>query len=213
MTSGQMTKSLVRCGLLAGPLFTLVYLFEGATREDYRAWRHPVSSLALGKHGWMQVANFLASGGLLLAFALGTQRARQRSTWPPRLIAALGLGLIGAGIFACDPIGGYPPGTPPRPDRPSLGGTLHRLFSTFVFLGLPALFVDEARRRKPFWAVYSTATCATFLGSFAVSSAGFAQLPGLARVGGLFQRLALSAGFLWLTARATRLLRELDAKE
>src|SRR5690349_3109539 len=122
MTPGQLTKNLVRCGLLPGPLFTLVYLLEGATREGYSAWRHPVSSLALVKHGWMQVANFLAGGGLLLAFALGPRRADQRSTWLPRLIAAVGLGLIGAGICACDPVGGYPPGTPPRPARPSLRG-------------------------------------------------------------------------------------------
>jgi hypothetical protein len=211
MTSGPMTKSLVRCGLLAGPLFTLVYLFEGATREGYGAWRHPVSSLALGRHGWTQVANFLSTGGLLLAFALGARRADHRSIWPPGLIGAIGLGLIGAGIFACDPIGGYPPGTPPRPDRPSLRGALHQLFSAFAFLGFPALFVDEARHHKPVWAVYSATTGATFLASFAVSSAGFAQAPRFARVGGLFQRLALSAAFLWLTTRAAHLLRELDA--
>ena len=161
----------------------------------------------------MQVANFLASGGLLLAFALGTRRAEHRSTSSGRLMGVIGLGLIGAGIFACDPIGGYPPGTPPRPESASLRGALHQLFSSFVFLGLPALLVNEARHTRNCWPVYSTATCVMFLGSFAISSAGFAQTPGLVRVGGLFQRLALSAGFLWLTARAARLLRELDANE
>jgi hypothetical protein len=205
------TERLLLGGLAAGPLFTLVYLLEGAMRADYSAWRHPVSSLALGKHGWMQVANFLASGSMLVGFAAGARRSEPTSEWPPRLIAAAGMGLVGAGVFACDPIGGYPPGTPTRPDRPSPRGMMHQLFSTLVFLGLPALFVMEARQRKPFWAAYSAATCAAFLGCFAISSVGFGQAPGFARVGGLFQRLALSSGFAWLTLRAARMLRDLDS--
>jgi hypothetical protein len=219
-------------GLLAGPLFTLVYLLEGALREGYSAWRNPVSSLALGKHGWVQVVNFLTTGGLLVGFGLGARRVDPTATWPPRLIGAVGVGLVGAGFFACDPIGGYPPGTPPRPTRPSATGALHQLFSSFLFFSLPALFVQDARQplvqvdrardeldgaatqrqRKTFWGAYSAATCAAFLSSFALSSAGFGQAPGIARVGGLFQRVALSSGFLWLSLRAARMLRNLDSK-
>jgi hypothetical protein len=44
-----------------------------------------------------------------------------------------------------------------------------------------------------------------FISTFAVSSAGFAQAPRLANVGGLFQRLALSSGFVWLSLRAADL--------
>ncbi len=212
MTSRRLTENLLACGLVAGPLFTLVYLLEGATRDGYSALRHPVSSLALGTHGWMQVVNFLASGSLLVGFGLGARRADHWSTWPPQLIGAAGIGLMGAGVFACDPVGGYPRGTPPRPDRPSPRGALHQLFSSLVFLGLPALFVLEARRGKPFWAAFSSATCAAFLGSMTLSSAGFGQAPGFARVGGLFQRVALSAGFTWLTLRAAQMLRNLDQK-
>ncbi len=210
MTARGSTTALLAGGVVAGPLFSLVYLLEGATRQGYSAWRHPVSSLALGRHGWMQVGNFLVSGGLLLGFALGARRANGASTWTERSIGALGAGLIGAGVFPCDPIGGYPPGTLPRPERPSWRGGLHQLFSSFLFFGLPALFVLEARRGKPFWAVYSLASCAAFLGSFAVASAGFAQARGFARVGGLFQRLALSVGFLWLSLQAAHMLRQVD---
>jgi hypothetical protein len=212
MTPSWITRKLLAGGLVAGPLFTLIYALQGATRADYSAWRHPVSSLALGRHGWMQVVNFLTTGGLLVGFGVGARRADPASTWTPRLIGAAGVGLAGAGVFACDPIGGYPPGTPPRPARPSRGGALHQLFSAFLFFSLPALFVQEARRGQPSWSAYSTATCAAFLGSFALSSAGFGQAPGFARVGGLFQRLALSAGFLWLSLRARHLLGDLDSK-
>jgi hypothetical protein len=210
MIARRGTRALLAGGLVAGPLFSLVYLFEGATREGYSGWRHPVSSLALGRHGWMQIVNFLVNGGLLLGFALGARRADRTARWTWRSIGAVGVGLVGAGVFACDPIGGYPPGSPPRPERPSWRGALHQLFSSFLFFGLPALFVLEARRGKPFWAAYSVASCAAFLGSFAVASAGFAQAPGFARVGGLFQRVALSTGFLWLSLRAASMLRRVD---
>ena len=53
------TKTLLSCGAIAGPLFVLVFLVEGATRAGYDPLRHPVSSLALGDHGWTQIAEVL----------------------------------------------------------------------------------------------------------------------------------------------------------
>jgi hypothetical protein len=41
------TKMLLLCGMIAGPLFTLAWIVEGATRANYHPLRHPVSSLAL----------------------------------------------------------------------------------------------------------------------------------------------------------------------
>jgi len=62
---------LLACGAIAGPLFTLGWAIEGATRTFYSALRHPVSSLELGDFGWTQVANFIVAGLLTLAFAIG----------------------------------------------------------------------------------------------------------------------------------------------
>ncbi|MEU7914775.1 DUF998 domain-containing protein [Microbispora bryophytorum] len=62
-------QALLACGLVVGPLFTVAYLAEGATRAYYRPLRHPVSSLALGDRGWTQTANFFVAGLLSLAFA------------------------------------------------------------------------------------------------------------------------------------------------
>jgi hypothetical protein len=53
------TEVLLRCGMLAGPLFIVTSLIEGLARPDYNSLRHPVSSLALGPDGWIQVANFM----------------------------------------------------------------------------------------------------------------------------------------------------------
>ncbi len=69
------TKTLLACGVIGGPLFVVMFFIEGATRADYDPLRHPVSSLALGDRGWTQSANFLVTGFLMLAFAIGLRRA------------------------------------------------------------------------------------------------------------------------------------------
>jgi hypothetical protein len=50
------------------------------------------SSLALGDWGWTQIANFLVSGLLTLAFAVSLRRAfrpPEGSTWGPLLVGAV----------------------------------------------------------------------------------------------------------------------------
>src|SRR5262249_10183346 len=57
---------LLACGAAAGPLFTLAWLVEGATRAGYDPLRHPVSSLAIGEVGWTQRASFVLTGLLTI---------------------------------------------------------------------------------------------------------------------------------------------------
>src|SRR4051794_6741199 len=112
------TKWLLTCGAIAGPLFTIGYLVEGATRPNYNPLRYPVSSLALGDSGWTQSTSFIVTGLLTLAFAIGVRRALQPrggSRWGPLLIGVYAIGLLGAGLFLTDPLSGYPPGTPAQP--------------------------------------------------------------------------------------------------
>lgn len=71
MNRATTTRRLLLCGAVAGPLFVLVFLIEGATRADYSSLRHPVSSLAIGDLGWVQTVNFLITGSLVVAFAIG----------------------------------------------------------------------------------------------------------------------------------------------
>ena len=74
--SAALTRGLLRSGVAAGPLFVTVFLAEGARRADYQPSRHPVSSLSLGSHGWVQAANFSAAGTLCVAGAAGLSRSR-----------------------------------------------------------------------------------------------------------------------------------------
>jgi hypothetical membrane protein len=207
-------KTLLACGVIAGPLFVVVFLVEGATRAYYDPLRHPVSSLAFGDSGWTQRANFLLTGLLLLAFAIGLRRALrplEGSTWGPLLVGACAVGLLGAGIFVADPMNGYPPGTPDERLHYSTHGVLHDLFSALVFLELPvACFVFSrwfAARGKRRWTTYSAVTGVVLVSAFILSNAGFGQTGGLVGVAGLFQRVTLIVGFGWLTLLAVRFLR------
>jgi hypothetical protein len=204
-----LTKALLACGAIAGPVFTLVWLAAGAARADYDPLRHPISSLAIGEQGWTQTASFFVTGLLVLAFAVGLRRRLSGpggSRWGPRLIGLMAIGLLGAGLFVTDPLNGYPPGTPDFSLEYTLTGRLHRLFSAFVFLGLPgacfvfARFFNRSGRRG--WALYSVVTGIAFIVLFVITSAGFAQAAGLADVAGLFQRITLTVGWAWVTALA-----------
>jgi uncharacterized protein DUF998 len=208
------TKVLLICGALAGPFFTFAWIVEGAARSDYNPLRHPISSLSIGAAGWMQSTAFLVTGLLMLACAFGLRRVpgiRAGSTWGPILIGAIGIGFFGAGMFVTDPMNGYPPGTPDLLLQYSLTGRLHRLFSALVFLGLPGACFVFARlfnlRGERKWSLYSRATGIAFLLMFIVTSAGFAKVPGLVNYAGLFQRITLTIGWVWLTLLPISLLK------
>jgi hypothetical membrane protein len=207
------TRTLLACGVIAGPLFVGAFLLEGATRADYDPLRHPVSSLALGDLGWTQTANFIVAGLLTLAFSIGLRRALRPgkgSTWGPLMVGVWAIGLIGAGIFPTDPVSGYPPGAPDRLSGYSWHGALHDGFSLPAFLALTAAcFVFGRRfaaRGERGWAAYSAATGVAFVVAFVLSSAGFGQADGLVDLAGLFQRAAVNAGFGWLALLAAHLL-------
>ncbi|WP_030911141.1 DUF998 domain-containing protein [Streptosporangium amethystogenes] len=65
------TAILLGCGIAAGALVPAVLLIDGATRPGYSLWRHSASQLGTGERGWLQTANFVIGGLLLLAFAAG----------------------------------------------------------------------------------------------------------------------------------------------
>jgi len=185
---------------------------SGAFRDGYDPLRHPVSSLALGPAGWVQVASFLVAGVLTLVFALGLRQSLKPGPGAaagPILIGVWGAGLVGAGVFLTDPVSGYPAGTPASPDQPSWHGLLHDLvFSLPGFAGFAAaIFVLAyafARRHAPAWAVYSGFSGIAFVVLFVLASAGFSQDPRWVSTAGLLQRLTVGIGWLWLTLLAVR---------
>jgi len=91
------TKALCLCGVVAGPLFTVAWIVEGATRVNCDPLRYPISSLSLGNAGWMQIATFyyyrlaharfrdwIATCSSAFRLGLGTRAGRNgwhRSDW------------------------------------------------------------------------------------------------------------------------------------
>jgi hypothetical protein len=207
-------RALLVGGAVAGPVFITAALVEGATRAGYEPLRHPVSSLALGPTGAVQVANFVVTGGLYTGLAVGLGRTPGPAGLPRTralLIGAAGIGLLGAGVFRTDPVSGYPPGTPDALTGHTRAGRLHDALSIPTFLAIPAAALLHARacRRNGdvAWAVASATSGLAMLGAFGAASGGFSQHLALVNVAGLLQRVSVTAGFGWLTGLAVRALR------
>lgn len=215
-SEGVLTRLLLRCGELAGPLFVLTFVIEGARRDGYLPRRHPVSALSLGESGWTQKVSFLVTGTLTSAFAFGVRRTLQpghSSAWVTRLVGAVGCGLLGAGVFTTDPINGYPPGSADIPVIRTRAGHLHDLSAVLVFAAVPAACfayafhcVAESDRT---WAGYSATTGVAFTTAWALAAGGFNQAPRLVENSGLFQRVAIVTGFSCMSALAARLASQL----
>ena len=111
------TTRLLACGIVAGPLFLAVGLIQAFTRAGFDLGRHPLSLLSLGDLGWIQITNFVVTGVLFVACAVGMWRGLRPGrggTWGPLLVGVLGLGLIVAGVFVTDAGAGFPPARPPE---------------------------------------------------------------------------------------------------
>jgi hypothetical protein len=205
-------RSLLLCGALAGPLFCIAWFIEGLNRDSYDPRRHPISALSLGQFGWTQVANFIITGILTVVLAFGLRKALQSEPgkmWIPILITIVGIGFLGTGFFATDPLSGYPVGTPAMVLPPTLIGSLHLLFASFIF-GLPiacfmmARFFEDQGDRN--WAIYSKITAVAFILAYILAMAGFLQVPGLVNYAGLLQRISIIIGLTWMTLLPLRLL-------
>ena len=58
-------------GIIALVLFAIVFLVDGFLKPGYSAYSEAISYLEVGTNGWIQRADFLLIGLLLLAFLVG----------------------------------------------------------------------------------------------------------------------------------------------
>jgi hypothetical membrane protein len=203
------TRPLLTAGLIAGPLYVVVVTAQMLTRDGFDITRHPASVLSNGEHGWIQIATFLITGALYVAFSVGLRRAVQPATapggtWGPRLIGLLGTGLIAAGLFSADPVDGFPIGTPTGPPTTISGPGLAHFFAGMIaFLALIAACFVFARRAAAVgdrgWATVSTTTGAFFLAAwvslFVVPGSGTANV---------ILAVAIGCAMLWTSLLAAR---------
>jgi hypothetical protein len=200
----RVTKSLLRYGVIAGPIYVTVSLAQALTREGFDVSRHAWSLLANGEHGWLQIANLIGCGLMMIVFAVGLRRALAPGAgarWAPRLVAVYGMSLVAAGVFRADPALGFPVGTPQGPTAVSWHGVAHFLAGAIGFTALAiACFVlahRYATERRDGWAWFSRITGALFLAGFAMLAArGGSQISTVAFI------IAVVLVSAWITAVA-----------
>ncbi|MFC0629485.1 DUF998 domain-containing protein [Kribbella deserti] len=169
-------RTLLTALIVASPLWASVSLAQAATRDGFDLTRHPLSMLATGSLGWLQITNFILAGILTLIGAAGLKRTLA-SKWIPRLAGVYGIGMILSGVFTMDAGDGFPAGTPQGPPATlSWHAGLHLLFGCLSFVALTAaLFVlgrHFSRRGERTWAVIAR------IGAVAVIVANVGSMAG-----------------------------------
>jgi uncharacterized protein DUF998 len=204
------TAAFLWAGVAAPIIFTTVYLVEGTIRFGYDPLRHQVSLLSLGDRGWIQILNFIVTGVLLLAFAIGLRgwlRGGPGGRVTPAAIAIAALGLLLAGVSPTQPLFGYPPGTPEGMARDiTPGSVVHVVGAIMFFFGLivaaGAFAVRSWREGSTGWAVASAVAAVVIFVCFGASGGGPSGELLFPDVTGLVQRIALIAGFGWVLSVA-----------
>lgn len=151
------TTRLLAAAAATGPVFFVVVVAQMLTREGFDLREHPISQLATGGTGWVQMTNFVLAGVGVLALSAALRR---RSTGGfgrraiPALVAVFGAGLVLAGVFPMDPEHGFPVGTPTGPAASmSWHAAAHAVAAAVAFTALAlacvAAAVRAVRQRRP----------------------------------------------------------------
>jgi hypothetical protein len=204
----RVTRALLACGVVGGPLFIVAGLIQAFTRPGFDLRRHALSMLSLGDLGWIQIANFELTGVLIVGLAVGMRRALHpgpAGTWGPPLMAAYGVGFLVAGVFRIDPALGFPPGAPEGFTGFSWHADVHFLGFTVAFVSLIAACFVFARRFAGMgeggWALYSLVSGALALVLIVIGMVNLVPASESFAVMGL-----VTAG--WIAAISVRLLGE-----
>ncbi len=210
-SSTQVTLSLLSWGAGAGPFYVVVSLAQALTRDGFDPTRHQWSLLENGDLGWVQVANFVLTGLMLVAFAVGLRRSfvgGRGGRWAPVLTGLFGAALVAAGVFRADPALGFPIGTPDGVGTVTAHGIGHFAAAGVGFIAIAACCFVLARRFTAEGAggltAFSRITGIVFLGGFL----GVASGAGSVAANLLFTGAVILI-FAWVAVVAVRLYRSL----
>jgi hypothetical membrane protein len=199
------TRSLLGWGVVAGPFYLVVAVVHAALKPGFDFSKHALSLLMLTDTGWIQRANLILTGLMVIAAAVGFARSmdgsRRRAV--ATCVGVFGASMIGSGVFAPDPMAGFPVGAA---QTASVSGILHLVLGAvgFLALGVAAiLFAGWCRRR-------GEAT----LGAFSLT-AGIVVIVGFVGGGALGTMtvgivslwIAVLTGFAWLCTASIHLYR------
>ena len=199
------TRSLLRSGILAGPFYLTVGLIQAFLRDGFDLGRHPLSVLANGAGGWVQTANFVLTGLMVLAASVAFGRvlgAMSRGlAW---FLGGYGLALLLGAGFPADPVDGFPPGTPQgMPASISPTGLIHFAAGALAFtcLAISCFFAARVMSRRNEAAL---ARLSLFSG-LAVGAGFFGGMALPLGILGIW--LAVIVGWAWLSIMSLHLYR------
>lgn len=189
-------------GVIGSVLFVIVFIIEGWLRQNYDSFKMYISELALGPRGWIQIANFVIFGILLLIFTLSLVdkfKEVKGSKIGPVLIAIIGINFIIAGIFVIDPSA-----------EKSLHGIIHSISSTLIFFLAAVscfiffhLFQEDSRwRNLSWWTLITGIAIIVLIVLMEIDGTLLGTWPGLT------QRIAATIGLLWIFTFALKVLKE-----
>jgi hypothetical protein len=191
--SARSTKLSLAAGVVAAPLFAVVALAQAFTRDGYDLTRHPVSMLANGDLGWIQISSFVLTGLLAILAARAMPTA-----WSARLQVVIGAGMLIAAAFRMDPGDGFPVGTPlGAPTTMTWHAVVHNVGGSLSFFSMIALCFVLAR-------AFAADGRAAWARTGRIAAIAFAALMLWAMTGGRGGALTLFVGVLlawgWIAA-------------
>lgn len=203
-------RLLLLSGVIGPLLFLVVLLLEGNLRPGYNPRRFFGSELALGKRGWVQIANFILSGLLIFASVFGIAQVLPGSLWGSLFLGLFGLCLIVAGAFVTDPVFYFPPEL--KDKGPTTHGKIHGanfplsfgslIVTTFIFSGF---FFSTGNLMWALYSLFSGLGFIVFTGM--MLGAGVRALHGKVEASvGMWQRAAIATGWIWIAALNAYLL-------
>jgi len=201
-SQGRGTRSLLSCGVVAGPFFLLIFAIQAFARSEFQFTRSEPSVLSLGPWGWIQIANFVIGGVLVIAGALGMRRVLPPSTgrfWGSLLLGIFGFCQIGVGAFVTDPMR--------SPTSMTFHGRMHLLFGGLGFTALMAacfVFVRTfASLRQKLWAVFCAITGLLFLAAFLIAANANQSVMSIQ----FFLNVIFVLAWIWVSSVSYQLLR------
>lgn len=191
-------------GITAPLLFGLLVFVAGLLRPGYDHVADYISELGAGPNAWIMNADFMLTGLMLVAFALGLAKALRTGRSArigPILVGIFGSGVFAAGIFSCDP------------GCPSSGGSLsqqmHDLVSVtaFVAIMIAPIIVSGAMKQDQSWQSYRSYSLATGIAAIVFFVLFIASTEAAPAYIGALQRLFVATPSLWIGVTALRLFK------
>jgi hypothetical protein len=198
-------------GMLGSALFVAVFTIEGWLRPGYNPLGVFVSELSMGSRGWIQIANFVVSGALLLVFARGIAaeiKTGKASRAGSIILTTIAICLLASGPFVTDPAG------IPR-EQMSWHGTIHGIFGAIVFVLMPVCCfvflrrfrVDVTWQSLQWWTLVAGIIIALAVVLLTISTKLSAVVSTFNDYAGLIQRMALIPYMIWSFTFALKLYR------